>query len=216
MSLTLAAGLGGLGFVVAAIAVNVAFTRARLPMPVSGYDLDAVVDSFATVGDGLKRPSVFAPVMWLCTTVFAAGLLAQLWRGGTAAGAWALVGFAGVLMQNVTFACIEALRFAVAAAARHDRGATAALWDMFVVLFAFNQVFLVVALLGFSVAGAGDGFIPAWHAWLGYVSAALLFISSSAGPYAVSGGHRFGPVGLVGWLGWVVWIVVYSVALLRA
>ncbi|WP_280492822.1 hypothetical protein [Nocardia asiatica] len=47
--------------------------------------------------------------MWLCTTVFAAGMLSVTWRGGEGQAAWALVGFAGVLMQNATFTVIEAL-----------------------------------------------------------------------------------------------------------
>ncbi|GAB2691958.1 2-oxoglutarate/malate transporter [Nocardia thraciensis] len=214
MTITDLAGLGGIGFVVLAIVVNVFYVRGRLPMPMSGRSLDEVVESFAAVGDALKRPSVLAPLTWVCTTVFAAGLLAQLWRGGTGVGAWALVGFAGVLMQNVTFACVEALRFAMAAAARHDRGSTVALWALSNVLFGFNQLFLAVALLGFSVAGDGSGFIPGWHAWLGYVSAALLFVSSSASPYNVDGTNRIAAVGLVGWLGWAAWIVAYAVELL--
>ncbi|WP_024803382.1 hypothetical protein [Nocardia sp. BMG51109] len=210
------AGLGGLGFVLSAVVINGLYIRGRLPMPMSGQNLDAVVDSFAAVGNALKRPSVIAPTLWLCTTVFAAGLLGRLWHGGAGTEAWALVGFAGVLMQNVTFACVEALRFAMAAAARHDRGSTVALWGLSNVLFGFNQLFLAVALLGFSAAGAGAGFIPGWHAWLGYVSAALLFVSSSASPHNVEGTNRIALAGLVGWLGWAAWIVVYSIALLRA
>lgn len=100
MSFSGFAGLGGIGFVLVAIAVNVVYLRARLPLPVSGQRLEEVTDAFAAVGRGLKRPSVLAPASWLCTTVFAAGLLSVLWRGGAGPGAWALVGFAGVLMQN--------------------------------------------------------------------------------------------------------------------
>ncbi|WP_280268458.1 2-oxoglutarate/malate transporter [Nocardia wallacei] len=216
MSFTDLAGWGGIGFVVLAVVVNAFYVRGRLPMPMSGQSPDAVVESFAAVGDALKRPSVFAPLTWVCTTVFAAGLLAQLWRGGTGVEAWALVGFAGVLMQNVTFAVVEALRFAMSAAARHDRGSTVALWALSNVLFGFNQLFLAVALLGFSAAGAGAGFIPDWQVWLGYASAALLFVSSSASPYNVDGTNRIAVAGLVGWLGWAAWIVAYGIALLGA
>lgn len=162
-----------------------------------------------------KNPSVLAPVSWLFTTVYAAGLLSVLWGGGSGVGAWALVGFAGVLMQNATFTCVEALRFGMASAATHDRGSVAGLWGLSNVLFGFNQVFLAIALLGFTVAGAGTGLIPGWHAWLGYVSAALLFLASSASPYNAGGANKGALAGLVGWLGWATWIVVYSVILLR-
>jgi len=120
MSFTSLAGLGGIEFVLVAIISNVIYLRAGLPLPVSGQSLDAVTDAFATTRDALKRPSVVGPTSWLCTTVFAAGLLSVLWRGGSGPGAWALVGFAGVLMQNATFMCVEALRFGIAQAA-HPR-----------------------------------------------------------------------------------------------
>lgn len=214
MSFTDWAGLGGIGFVLTAVTINVMYLRARLPMPTSGAGLDAVTDAFAAVGDALKRPSVLAPVSWLCTTVFAAGLLSVLWRDGPEPGAWALVGFAGVLMQNATFAAVEALRFGMASAATRDRGSMAGLWGLSNVLFGFNQLFLAAALLGFTVAGVGAGLIPGWHAGLGYVSGALLFLSSSTSPYNVDGANRTALVGLVGWLGWVAWIVAYSIALL--
>jgi hypothetical protein len=215
MSLTGLAGMGGIGFVLVGIAINVIYVRARLPLPMSGRSLDEVTDDFATVGDALKRPSVLAPATWLFLTVFAAGLLAVLWRDGPGTGAWALVGFAGVLMQNVTFTCVEALRFGMASAAARDRGSVAGLWGFGNVLFGFNQLFLAMALLGFTIAGVGAGLVPAWHAWLGYVSAALLFLSSSAGPYNVDGTNRIAVVGLIGWLGWATWIVSYSIVLLR-
>lgn len=215
MSFTSLAGLGGIGFVLVAIIINVIYVRGGLPLPVSGKSLEAVADSFATVGDALKRPTVFVPASWLFTTVFAAGLLAQLWRGGTGTGAWALVGFAGVLLQNATFTCVEALRFGMASAATHDRGSVAGLWGLSNVLFGFNQIFLATALLGFTVAGAGTGLVPGWHAWLGYAGAALLFLSSSVSPYNVDGANRIARAGLIGWLGWMVWIVTYSIILLR-
>jgi hypothetical protein len=215
MSFTGLAGLGGIGFVLVGIAINIVYVRARLPLPMSGRSLDEVTDDFATVGDALKRPSVLAPATWLFLTLFAAGLLAVLWRDGSETGTWALVGFAGVLMQNVTFTCVEALRFGMASAAVHDRVSVAGLWGLGNVLFGFNQLFLAMALLGFTVAGAGAGLVPAWHAWLGYASAALLFLSSSASPYNVDGTNRIALVGLIGWLGWVTWIVSYSIVLLR-
>ncbi|MGW3992534.1 hypothetical protein ACWEF6_03515 [Amycolatopsis sp. NPDC004772] len=205
MSFTVVAGLGGLGFVLLAVVVNVCYVRARLPMP--GRHPGDVAQAFAASGDALKRPSMLAPASWVCLTVFAAGLLSVL------PGPWALTGFAGVLLQNATFAAVEALRFGVAAAAR-DGGPVAGLWGFSAVLFGFNQVFLAIALLGFSVAGAQSGLFAGWHAWLGYVSAALLFVSASAAPYHADGTNRLAPAGLAGWLGWAAWIVTGGITLL--
>jgi hypothetical protein len=214
MSFTALAGVGGIGFVLMALVVNAVYVRAGLPRPAAGRNLDEAAATFARIGDSLRKPSVLVPVSWLCTTVFAAGLLSVLWRGGSGTGAWALVGFAGVLMQNVTFAVVEALRFGMASAARHGRGSVAGLWGLSNVLFGFNQLFLATALLGFTAAGVAAGLVPGWQAGLGYVSGALLFVASAASPFNADGAHRLSLAGLVGWLGWVTWIVTYSVTLL--
>lgn len=209
-----AAGAGGLGFVLVGLVVNVIYVRARLPLPVAGKSLEPATDDFANVGDALKKPSIVVPAAWLFLTVFAAGLLSALWQPDTEQRMWALVGFGGVLMQNATFSVLEALRFGLAAAARRDRGSMAGLWSFSNVLFGFNQVFLAAALLGFTAAGTGAEFIPVWLTILGYVSAALLFTAAALSPYNAGGTSRFGPVGLVGWLGWITWIASHSVILI--
>ncbi|MEV4568106.1 hypothetical protein AB0K12_30425 [Nonomuraea sp. NPDC049419] len=214
MEFTVLAGLGGVGFVLVGLVVNAIYLRSGLPLPASDQGLDAATDAYDGIADALKRPSVVVPVTWLCLTFFAAGLLSVLWRGDADQGAWALMGFAAVVLQNATFTCIEALRFGMATAARHGRGSMAGLWGMSNVLFGFNQAFLAMALLGFTVAGVSGGLVPVWQAGLGYASAALLLVSSLAAPYNVDGGNRLGPAGLIGWLGWVAWIVAYSVTLL--
>ncbi|MCM6772455.1 hypothetical protein NDR87_00770 [Nocardia sp. CDC159] len=214
MTFTALAGWAGIGFVVLAIAINAAYLRGRLPMPVGAGSFDEVVAAFAAAADALRKPSVAAPAGWLCTTVFAAGMLSVLWHGETDAAAWALVGFAGVLMQNATFTVVEALRFGLAAAARRDRDSVAGLWGTTTVLFGLNQTFLALALLGFTAAGAHTGFLPTWHAILGYLSAALLFASASLSPYNADGRSTLAPIGLVGWLGWASWIIASGVALI--
>ncbi|MCF6471887.1 hypothetical protein FAF44_26360 [Nonomuraea sp. MG754425] len=215
MTITSLAGAAGMGFVLLAIVVNVLYVRAGLPLPTSGHSLEAATDALAGIGKRINAPSVVAPATWLFTTLFAAGLLAVLWRGDqVGSNIWALAGFAGVLMQNATFMVVESLRFGMAAAARQHRGSVAGLWAFGNVLFGFNQVFLAIAVLGFTAAGVSLAFIPAWHAWLGWISAALLFVSSTAAPYNSDSTNRIAVTGLLGWLGWAAWIVVYSIALL--
>ena len=217
MAITTIAALGGLGFVLLAIAINALYGRNGLPLPTAGGNLDETAEAFASAGPALRRSAVLAPASWLCLTVFAAGLLAQLWDTvpGPTGQAWALVGLTGVLLQNATFACIEALRFAVAEGALRARPAVGGLWTLSIALFGFNQVFLAMALLGFTLAGFSSGLVPEWHAVLGSLSALLLFVGASATPYRISGPHGSGMLGLVGWLGWIIWIVIYSVLLLR-
>lgn len=215
MTLTDLAGIGGLGFVLIAVIVNIVYIRGGLPLPSSGRGLAATIEDYASVGTALQRPSVLAPATWLMLTVFAAGLVAELWNDSSQTTAWALVGLGGVLLQNATFASVEALRFALAEAATRARDSVAGFWVLSNVLFGFNQVFLATALLGFTAAGAGTDLIPVWHVALGYASAALLFLSSSTTPYNTTGANRIGLVGLVGWLGWISWIVAYSITLIR-
>lgn len=90
MSITRWGGLGGFGFVLVAVVINVIYVRAGLPLPVAGKRLDEVTDEFATVGDALKLPSTIAPAAWLFTTVFAAACC-RYWGGAelaTARGRW--------------------------------------------------------------------------------------------------------------------------------
>src|SRR5699024_8369808 len=166
MTITAIAALGGLGFVLLAIAVNVLYGRNGLPLPTAGGNLDETAKAFASAGPALRRSAVLAPASWLCLTIFAAGLLSQLWEAAAdpSSRAWALVGLSGVLLQNATFACIEALRFAVAEGALRARSTVGGLWTLSIALFGFNQVFLATALLGFTIAGVSSGLVPVWHA----------------------------------------------------
>lgn len=216
MTITTITALGGLGFVLLAIAVNVVYGRNGLPLPTAGGKLDETVEAFSIAGPALRRSAVLAPASWGCLTIFAAGLLSQVWEAAPdpSARAWALVGLSGVLLQNAAFACIEALRFAVAEGALRARGTVGGLWALSIALFGFNQVFLATAVLGFTISGVSTGLIPGWHAAIGCVGALLLFVAASATPYRVSGPHVSGVLGLVGWLGWIIWIVIYSVLLL--
>lgn len=216
MSTTTLAALGGLSFVLLAIAVNIIYGRGRLPLPTAGGNRDQAAEGFSRGGRALTRSAILAPASWLCLIVFASALLAQVWSTAPDqnAQAWAVVGLSGVLLQNATFAGVEALRFAVAEGALRARSIVGALWTLSIALFGFNQVFLSTAVLGFTAAGAITGLVPVWFTAIGSVSALLLFVGASATPYRVSRPHGSAMIGLVGWLGWIVWIAIYSVLLL--
>ncbi|NUW42090.1 hypothetical protein HT134_18350 [Nonomuraea rhodomycinica] len=149
--------------------------------------------------------------------MFGAGAVSVLWPSERERGeAWSLVGFAGLALQNVTFAGIIAARLALARTAPADPGATPGLWAWHDAMFTLNGTFLAVALLGLSVAGLRARFIRRWHAALGFVAAGLQFSSACLAFAVMRGEGPLGLVGLAGWLAWVAWIAVYGMRLIRA
>lgn len=194
-------GIAVIGFAAVIVGANVIAVGGGLPLP--GADMAEVGDFFGT-SPAAALSSAFTPLAWLLATVFGASAVTALWRADRM---WALVGFAGVLLQNATFAAIVATRLALTSVADE------ALWALHNGFFALNGTFLAIALVGLSIAGARAGLVRPWHATVGYVAAALQFASASLAFAVVDG--ELGFVGLAGWGLWVVWLVAYGVVLLR-
>lgn len=190
-------GLAGVGFAATIVLANVVAVPAGLP--VTGTDPGSVDAFFGSPPAALGVSSALTPLAWVLSTVFGAGVVAAMRDE-----AWALVGFAGVLMQNATFAGIVAVRLALPATG--DRGA---LWALHDALFTLNGTFLALALAGFSIGGSRTRLIRPWLATVGLVAATLLFTSATLTPVGT------GPLGLVGWLMWVGWLVAYGIVLWR-
>lgn len=211
-------GLAAIGFAATIVLPNLIAVPAGLPS--TGADPDQVSHFFGTRSAVVGLTSALAPAAWLLATVFGAAVVAALHPAERRRGeAWSLVGFAGILIQNATFAGVTATRTALDAVA--DQGeaepgglAVTPLWVLHEALFTLNGTFLAVALLGLSVAGARTGLLAGWLAALGYVSAGLLFLSASLAFTVVDGGLGF--LGLSGWLLWVGWLVGYGVTLIRS
>lgn len=209
-------GLAGIGFVLVLVLANVVLTYAGFPTPSEAVDHDEIIAVFASEADTLRLASTLLPAAWLLATIFAAGVFAALWRGDRArTEAWSLVGLAGVLTQSAVFAGVEATRLALASAAIHAPGAVPGLWGLYNGLFGFNQVFLSTALVGLSISGLRSRIISRWHAVVGVISAAMLFLSATTSPYGNDGVNPLALLGLIGWLLWLVWIVAYSITLIR-
>jgi len=150
------------------------------------------------------------PLAWVFSTLFSAGVL---WRVRDTAGQpWGLVGFAGVLAQNVTFTIVIGIRLAVSSA--DDLEGIDLLWNLHEALFGLNGTFLALAMVGFSMAGRASGVIGRIHAGIGFTGAVLLAVSACLTPAVVGGNSAVGLFGLTGWLLWVGWLVVYGVRLL--
>ena len=155
-------------------------------LPLTGAEIGEVDAFFGARGDIVGVASALAPAAWVLATLFGAGAVAALRRSERDRGeAWSLVGFAGLVLQNATFAAVVAIRLALTSStAAHDGAAdTAGLWALHDALFTLNGTFLALALIGLSVAGRRAGLIRPWH---GSAGAAL-------GHAAVRFGHPHTP-----------------------
>ncbi|MBQ0994248.1 hypothetical protein KBX08_29730 [Micromonospora sp. H61] len=208
------AGLAGLGFAILIASTNAFLVPAGLPH--TGAETNDVVQFFTTQQDTVGLASALAPIAWALATLFGAGAVSVLWRTDREHGtAWSLVGFAGVIMQNVTFTGVMATRLALASTTAQDSSTIAGLWALHNALFVFNGTFLALAMTGLSISGRRAGLIRRWHGGIGLLAAALQFGSAVLSPLVIDDPGTVGLLGLVGWLIWVVWIVAYSITLIR-
>ena len=216
MSYSRTAGLAGLLFVVLVGGFNIAMGSSSPP---NNDATAAEIASYYTSNGGLLTAvSVIAPFVWASLLVFGSGVFAMVRASETTkAGAWAYVGLLGVLMQNAIFATVVATEVAfnvgVDSLAENPE-LTEAIWRFQKAIFTLNGTSLALALTGFSIAGLQTVFIPKWHAYLGFVSAALLFASAVAVTPALEGtGAAF--IGLPGFVLWLVWILAMGIRLVR-
>ncbi|MFG2734337.1 2-oxoglutarate/malate transporter [Streptomyces carpaticus] len=203
-------GLAGIGFAALILLSNAVLVPAGLPAP-GAADAEAL-DFYGSPPAALPAVLALGPLTWVLSTVFASAALAALWGGGPRGGSgWALVGFAGVLLQNGTFLAVTALRFALA-----DGGVgTPGLWAFQDALFLLNGTFLALALTGFSLGGLRAGLIGRGLGRLGLVAAALHAASATLTPLIRDGDGPLGLLGLTGWLLWTGWLIGYGLALVR-
>ncbi|MEV0702565.1 hypothetical protein AB0I53_32235 [Saccharopolyspora sp. NPDC050389] len=207
-------GIAGIGFATTIVLANVIAAPAGLPL--TGADIGEVNAFFGTQAGIVGISSALTPAAWVLATLFGAGAVAALRRSEHDRGeAWSLVGLAGLILQNATFAGVIAIRLALGATTAQDSSASSGLWALHDALFTLNGTFLALGLLGLSIAGLRAGLVLPWHGALGLVSAALLFGSATLTPLAMAHGGAFGLLGLVGWLMWVAWIVIYGIKLIR-
>lgn len=215
MSFSRICGVAAIGFAAIIFLLNATIV-VPAGMPTTGAGLGEVTTFFSTHGGAVALSSTFIPAAWVLATLFGAGAVAALWSRERERGeAWSLVGFAGLILQNATFAAVTATRLALAETATRDGSGTAGLWALHEALFTLNGTFLALALTGLSLAGLRSRLIRPWHATLGFVAATLLFSSATLTPLVMDRGGALALLGLAGWLIWVAWIVIYGLALIR-
>lgn len=207
-------GMAAIGFAAMITLGNVIMVPAG--MPLTGAEAGEVTEFFSTQGTAVGIGSALAPGAWILATLFGAGAFVALRRSEHGRGeAWSLLGLAGLVLQNVTFAGVVAIRLALTSTAPHDPSATAGLWALHDAVFTLNGTFLALALLGLSVGGLRTGLTRPWHTCLGLLAAVLQFSSATLAHWVIDNGGAMGLLGLVGWLLWVVWIVGYGITLIR-
>jgi hypothetical protein len=212
MTFSRISGLAGIAFGVLILGLNLILAPAGLPLP--GAETSEVAAFFSSSQDLVGLTSALTPFIWGLATLFGAGAVAVLWPGERDRGeAWSLLGFAGLLMQNVTFTALIATRLALTIV--QEPAATAALWALQEALLTLNGTFLATAMVGLSVAGLRTRLIRPWHGGLGLLAAALQFGGATLVPLVIDDPGPLGFLGLTGWLLWVVWIIGYGVILLR-
>jgi hypothetical protein len=203
-------GIAGIGFAALILLLNLlVLVPAGFPEPGAGPE--QAHDFFTDGRSAMDLASAFLPAVWVLATLFGAAAVAAVRTGERERGeAWALVGLAGVLMQNLNVASVSALRLALAHT--EDEGVTA-LWAFHEALFGLNGTFLALALVGLSMSGVRGGLIPVWLAVMGFAAAVLQFASAVLTPQVMDGAS--GLLGLAGWLTWVAWLVLSGLALTR-
>ncbi|MEV0753451.1 hypothetical protein [Streptosporangium sp. NPDC050280] len=207
-------GIAALGFAGAIVLANAIMVPAGLPL--TSAEIGEVNAFFGARGDAVAVASALTPAAWLLATLFGAGAVSALRRSERDRGeAWSLLGFAGLALQNATFAAVIAIRLALTSTAAPGNATTGGLWVLHDALFTLNGTFLALALIGLSVAGLRAGLIRPWHGTLGLTAAALLFGSATLTPLIIDHAGPLGLLGLAGWLMWVVWIIAYGLTLIR-
>lgn len=204
------AGASAIGFAMIVFLVN-ALILTPAGLPPTGAPAGDVVDFLAAATPAVALATVFLPTAWVLSVVFAAGVVTASQKG---ARAWALVGFAGIVSQNLTIMIVSAVRVALEHAAPAEP-LVALAWAFHDAAFVLNGTFLATALLGLSLAGVQSGLIPRWLAGAGLVAGACQFASATLTPWVVDEGP-LGLLGLAGWLVWIAWLVAYGILLLRA
>ncbi|WP_067536576.1 hypothetical protein [Nocardia crassostreae] len=207
-------GLAAIGFALIILGANLLLLPSDPPR--TGAEIDTVAAYFTDHGDFSSATMAIVPLAWALATVFGASAVAACrsveYRTGSA---WALVGFAGLLLQNGAFALVVALRMALTATPDHTMQAIAGLWTLHDAIFGLNSTFLALALLGLSLAGRGAGLLQPWHATLGLIAAAGQFTSALLTPVLIDRGGPLTLIGLISWLMWVVWLIAYGLTLFR-
>ena len=216
MSYSKMAGLAGVVFVALVAGFNVVIGSSS--PPANDASAAEIASYYTANGHVPVVLSIVAPFVWVSLLVFGSGVFARVRvHDNSKDAAWSYVGLLGILMQNGFFAIVVATEVALgvgAATLSSDAGLTETIWRFQRAMFTLNGTSLAIALTGLSVASLRAGFIPRWHAYVGFLGAGLFLISAAATMPIVEG-EPIVFAGLAGFLLWLVWVLAMSVRLIR-
>lgn len=162
--------------------------------------------------------SVGLVLIFILLTVFAAGLWTTLRDAERERGeAWAVIGLLGAAGTSGTFTVAAAVTMALVRVANATTtgqdAVVVALFNIQDLIFELGAVFIVLFLVGFSLAGQRTRAMPTWLAWVGYVSAVLAVATGLIGAVAPKAIPPYGFYFET--FGTQVWVFIGSIWLIR-
>jgi hypothetical protein len=132
---------------------------------------------------------------------------------------WALTGVVGAIGIMIIFTLVVAAEQALTVAAHMhhpDLGAIQAIWALHNSIFSILDFSIALALVGLSKATIAAGMTPRVFTKLAPAGAAMLVVSTVAGP-AIAAGHAMALFGLggLGFLIWLAFLITTGVRLVR-
>ncbi len=209
------AAIGGLTFATLVVTTNI------LQGAVPAMDADA--SEIVSYLDSHRAQSVFATAAYAVglpfLLMFASAFYGRLRSVGRREDApWARFGMIGALLIAPMFAAVVVERIVLLVATDDIIGTpeiVTLLWRLEMAAFALNGLPVTVAVLGFGIAGARAGLLPAWFGrWVpvvavfGVVGAACSVISLQGAPT--------GFFGVVPFISWMALLLIAGVRLLRS
>ena len=177
------------------------------------------IATFYTVNNTVTMViSVGTVLIFILLTVFGAGLWTTLRDAERERGeAWAIVGLLGATATSATYTVAAAVTMALVRVANATTtgqdAVVVALFNVQDLIFELGVVFIVLFLVGFSLAGQRTRAMPAWLAWIGYVSAVLAAATGLIGAVAP---EAIPPYDFyVGTFGTLLWVFIGSIRLIR-
>lgn len=131
---------------------------------------------------------------------------------------WARMGFIGAVLILPTFAAVVTNRLVLIVGGDEIIGTpelVSLVWRTEMAAFMLNTLPLGVAVLGFGIAGARAGLLPAWYRRVAPVGAACAVLSAATAVGNLEG-SPFGLAGLVAFASWMLLLVLAGVRSLRA
>jgi hypothetical protein len=209
------AGIGAIGFATLVVITNI--LQGATPA------LDAEASEIVTYITDHRAENVFATASFALAAPFLLMFASAFYGRLRAIGrpddlVWARFGMIGALLILPTFAAVVVQRLVLLAGTDEIIGTpelVTLVWRVEMAAFLVNVLPLSAAILGFGVAGARAGLLPAWFRLWAPV-AAVVGILTSASALAGLEGSPTGFAGLVPFATWMVLLFVSGVRQLRS